>query len=430
VPDHPSPSKPRSLIRRWRVPAHYLLGTERFEGSAMLEELPGALGTLLWQCERDVRLWATSTQVEREQLFAPTAGERCLAMVATLEMDAGEVFAPLEAIAAMLRHPVDADPQAVMLACQRISQWAEGRDCRAAALAFAQAAASVQTGSAYSAVRVALLARRAGDFGRAEGWLNRAIVLARQSGDWTTYAQAYSGLGKVNLLRGNLPSAERCLGKALRIARTHGLALQQAMAHHDLFVVLAEEERHTEALAHAAEAFSLYPAEHADRLSLAHDVAASWVEQGQYAAALPVLEAVVSHMEAPARALGYANAARAAGALGLRGRFEAFWHLCIDTLERVGTHSVIPGTLLNLARGAALLQDLGEAEATARRAVRLAERLHLNKTSFECEAFLNSLHAVELAGSNEEERAATPEEVITLSAHLSRTLASRQVSSV
>jgi tetratricopeptide (TPR) repeat protein len=406
--DRPTPSRSRSLSRRWRVPAHYLHGAERFDGACVLEESAGPLGLLLWQCERDVRLWATSGSAQRENLFTAGAAARCGAALSSLGAEARPLEGPLRVIVGMLENPLDVSADAVMLACRRIAEWAEPRGATATALTFAQAAALAQPGSAPSAYEVGRLARRIGQAGRAEGWLNRAIVLARQTRDWDTYAAAYGGLGNVNLARGNLPAAERCQLKALRIATQHELPARVGGSLHDLFVIAAEAEQSERAIGFAEAAFRTYPEEHSRRAALAHDVALFWMELGNFRCALPVLLAAWPRLERDQQVVGLANVARAYGALGEGDGYDEFSDRASRELTRPGILDPHPGALLNLARGAASLGRWEESRSLVSRARIAAEEQRQNKVSFEADVLLQALDS-DQAIAAERHDATTPQ---------------------
>ena len=63
----------RRTARRWRTPPAITHGAEAFEGLAVLDEMKGPLGFLLWQAARDVNLWAAVPPEERAGLFVPGA---------------------------------------------------------------------------------------------------------------------------------------------------------------------------------------------------------------------------------------------------------------------------------------------------------------------------------------------------------------------
>lgn len=384
---------PAGYRRRWRLPPPPPGGAELLEGGGILEEVEGPLGLLLWQCMRDVALWASTPSERREGLFSPEAEPRRLADVLAVGPPAQPLDEALRALAGMLAHPSDVAPEAVMLASQRISVWAEGRGAVATALAFAQAAAGATPASARSALRVGRLARRRGEYSRAEGWLQRAVLLARQESDPTTHAFGYSALGNLYYTRGNMPLAERHHLRALRISERHCIRRRSAAALHDLFVVCAETSRVTEALGYARRALAAYGPKQAATVTLAHDVALLWLERGEFAHALPVLEAVWPHMEPPLRVLGLANTARAAGALGQRSKFEECHRRLAEAFRSSRTREHQSPALLNLARGAASLGEWDLAASLARQTLELAERLGESKIRFSAENLLQSVEA-------------------------------------
>lgn len=361
------------------------------EGSTLLEEVPGALGLLLWQAMRDVTLWAMTPREERLGLFNPDAEPRRLAALLSIGSPALDIEAALRATAAMLTHPADVAPEAILTACQRISQWAEVEGAPATALAFAQAAAMAVPGSARAALRVGRLARQRGEYPRAEGWLQRSIVLARQARERETHAWAYSALAYVHFHRGNMPAAERHHLRALRIARRFSLISREAAALHDLFALSVETQRHEAAMDYARAAVAAYGPLHGKLPTLAHDVAVLWVEQGRFARALPVLRAAWPRMEAYQQLLGLSNLVRAAGGAGDRHVFDAAWRaasLRLDTNPRTEQLSTIA---LNLARGAAVLGDFERGTEMARRAQGYAAGMSEHKTAFEAETLLEAM---------------------------------------
>lgn len=379
--------------RRWRLPPPYLSGSEPMEAAGILEEMGGPMGLLLWQTARDATLWATTPAERREGLFHPDAEPRRLADVLSVGDAVESIEEPLRALAALLSHPADVAPEAVMLACNRISQWAESREMIRSALAYAQASALSMPGSARSALQVGRLARRVAEHARAEGWLQRAVVLARQEGDRLTHAFGYSALGNLYKMRGNMPAAERHHLRALRIARRHSLAGREAAAVHDLFVICAETGRLPEAITYARGAVTAYGPRHERLPALAHDIAVLWVENGEFGRALPVLLSVWPHLAPGDRVLGLTNAARAAGAL----RDQTTYAECharslaiIDAAESREHHAV---AVLNLARGAVGLGELDLGRRLADRATALAVQAGEHKISFGAEALLQQIDA-------------------------------------
>lgn len=384
---------PRPYQRRWRLPTPYVRDAEPLEAAGVLDEVSGPLGLLLWQSARDAALWAMTPSEAREGLFHEAAEPRRLADLLTIGPPAARIEEPLGALARMLTHPADTAPEVVMLACDRISQWAEAEDRVATALTYAQAAALAVPGSARGALRVGRLARRRGELVRAEGWLQRAVVLARQEGDRVSHAWGYTALGSLHMLRGNLPAAERHHQRALRVAERHSLRARAAAALHDLFVVSADRGLTRPAVAYARRAVEMYGSRHQKLPALAHDVALMWLENGEFERALHVLEVVWPHMPQNQQILGLANTARAAGALGRAALFAESRQKVLDIVASASEVENQPAALLNIARGAAHLSELELAESLARQSLDAARRLQQNKIVFSAENLLQSIHA-------------------------------------
>jgi tetratricopeptide (TPR) repeat protein len=225
-------------------------------------------------------------------------------------------------------------------------------------------------GAAYAVGR---MARRRAEYSRAETWFRRAIALARQSGDWQSYALAFSGLGNLYMQRGNFPAARRFHVRALRAARRHSLRQIQGAALHDLFVLAAGSNHKDEAERYARGAFEAYGLENPRLSILAHDLAYFWMERGHFAPALTVFEALIPHMTRHEdRLVGLANIVRAAAGAGQRRLFEHTWDEVWDGLTRNEGAENSAQVLLELAHGAAQLGEHERSERAAERAVRTA----------------------------------------------------------
>ncbi|HET6765498.1 MAG TPA: hypothetical protein VFH27_17550, partial [Longimicrobiaceae bacterium] len=67
----PDPEPEPGPKRRWCIPPAILREpSETLEGAQVLDEVGGRLGVLLWQCLRDVTLWAATDPEDRDGLFA------------------------------------------------------------------------------------------------------------------------------------------------------------------------------------------------------------------------------------------------------------------------------------------------------------------------------------------------------------------------
>lgn len=398
IPGFRSAPAEGSTRRRWRIPPPDVRHADPQDAARILDEFPGSLGLLLWNCLGDTTLWGLTPPGERADLFGADAQHRRLAALLLLGDAAGELDQPVRTLAGLLARPGDADPEIVGLACQRISQWAEARNGLATALAFAQVAGVAAPGSAQACLRAGQMARRRAEYGRAHGWLQRAALLARQSREHETHAWSYTALGTLNFLRGNLPGAERCHRRALRIAERRGLHERRAAALHDLFVVCGEMDRADRALRYARLAFEAYGPAHPQLPALAHDVALLWVVQGEFARALPVLQAVSSHLRGHERALALATTARAAGAVGDRATFKECARRALVAFEADTDASQRSAGLLALARGAAGLGEWTFAGSMARDAAAVATATGEAKTRFQAEALLEQIEREQSTG--------------------------------
>ena len=381
----------RRTTRRWRTPPAITHGNEAFEGLAVLDEVRGPLGFLLWQASRDVSLWAVVEPEEREGLFVPGADQSLQSLIRTAGVEV-QLESPLMTIVRMVGAPEAARPEAVELACQHIALWADQHGYLATAIAFGQAAALSVPMDAGAAYAVGRMARRRAEYSRAETWFRRAVALARQTGDWQSYALAFSGLGNLYMHRGNFPAARRFHVRALRAARRHSLRSIQGSALHDLFVLAAGSNHRDEAERYARGAFESYGPEHARLPALANDIGYFWMERGHFAPALTVFEALLPHMARQEdRLVSLANIVRAAAGAGERRLFEQTWDEVWDGLSRDGGTENAAQVLLELAHGAAQLGEVERAERAAERAVRTARERGEAKTQLTAEAVLDSV---------------------------------------
>jgi hypothetical protein len=193
--------------------------------------------------------------------------------------------------------------------------------------------------------------------------------------------------------RGSFPVAHRMHIKALRAARRKGLPALQGMAAHDLFVVAVETGRHAQAEEYARAAFRAYGSQH-DRLPvLAQDVAYLWMQQGHFAPALEVFEALRPHA-AGRRDFGLtvvSNIARAAGGVGEREVFRKAWVEVNRLAKEPEVRPVLAAAMLELSRGAASLGEWDRAEQAAEHASAVATELRQSKVMLSADAVLDSI---------------------------------------
>ena len=387
----------RKTARRWRVPPALIHGSDVFEGLSVLDDVTGEAGLVLWQSIRDAMLWGTAPEAERSALFAPDAEPSRLASLLAAGLPE-ELEEPLKVIAAMVGRPETASEEGVALACRRISQWADQQGLLSASLAFAQAAAVVTPGDAGVAYTVGLLARRRAEYARAETWFRRTIALARQSGDWPTYALAFVGLGNLYVQRGNFPAARRFHTRALRAANRNSLHSIEGMALHDLFGIAIETGNSREAGELARAAYEAYGPHHPRLPYLANDVAYWWITQGSHARAFPVFQVLLPLLHKPAeRLLIVADYARAAGGIGRRDVFQESWDEVWELVRSGEADEAAARGLLDVAHGAASLSLWDRAEQAAQAALDVATRRNEAKIRLSAEAVLESARHHRLA---------------------------------
>ena len=376
---------------RWQRPPAISHGAEAFEGLTILEEVNGQLGFLLWQIARDVTLWATVPPESRSELFEPGSEATLPGLVRATEVEA-QLEPPLMTLVRMAGAPDSARPEEVALACRHIELWADEHGYGATAVAFAQAAAMTVPFDAGAAYAVGRLARRRTEYSRAETWFRRSIALARQSGDWSSYALAFSGLGNLYMQRGSIPTARRFHLRALKAARRHSLRSIQGAAQHDLFVIAAGHNHVDEAERYARTAFESYGPDHPRLPVLLHDIACFWTEHGDFASALNVFEALLPYMTRHEdRLMARANIARTAAGVGERKQFDQRWAEVWDSLIRNEGVENAAEALLELARGAVQLGEVVGAVIAAERAAMIAHDRGQTRVLRAAEALLDSL---------------------------------------
>ena len=386
-----TPRKPRRRWR-WHVPPALVHGTETLEGAEVLEEVSGAVGLLLWESVRDVFLWSSVPPgEERANLFHSDTYERRLQALDAAGVDAA-LYAPLKAIAEVLREPATTPEADVTAACRQIAQWYEDREQLGTALTFASAAAVASPANAAAGYRAGLIARRKAEYARAETWFRRTIGLGRQAKDWASYAEAFLGLGNLYIQRGNYPFARRFHIRALRAAKRHGMRDIQGRALHDLFVIAVESGQIAEALEYGRGALRAYGPSHPRLPALAHDLAFFWMTRGRFAPALTVFQAVLAYFPSGSeRMLALADIARAAGGAGSREVFEEAWDQAWALSHDLGAGEFVAQSLLDLAHGAASLSDWPRAERAATAARDLAKRREEARVVLAAESVLDAV---------------------------------------
>lgn len=363
-------------------------------GSALppdvLAELPEEAAFTVWQVLRCVSLWAGEVEPRRATMFNRAYMRQWEQRLLTAELDTDARF-PLAVIVGELAR---ATPGASRLswACVCVADWALGRGAHRAALAFAEAAARAAPDHPRYAWVAGRLMRSHGDARAAERWLRRALRLAIAQRDWETQARTLISLGNLFIDIGKMPAAREFHSRALRISRRWRLREQEAMALHDLFVIATEEGSRAEAEALARDALAAYGDADARICKLAHDVAYAWMLQGHFHRALHVFEALRPQFPWPDEQLRIvANMARAAAGNG----DEALFHRMREEAEalraRLVSHETHAAALLEIAYGAASLDDAGIALAAAHAARELAAERREANVRIRAEALIEAI---------------------------------------
>lgn len=385
--------KPRREGRPIPIPPALFSAAEPFDGFDILDEVRSPAGALLWHAVRDVVLWATASRQSRARLFSENAYDARVAAIraADLEDTVRKWLAALAGVLSRQDQPSRAD---VARNCRKVAEWAEERMLPRTAIWYAQAAALSFPERAEHAYAVGLLCRKNSEYARAETWFRRAIGFARRRHDAATYAQAFRGLGDLYIRRNEHSRAKAAFERAFRTARRAGIRSLRAKALHDLFAVAAETNQIEEAEFYARKAFRAYHRTHPNRATLAHDTATFWVLQGQYARALPVLQAVLKILKRPSdRLFALSNLARAAGAVERIDVFTSAWADTWQIIDSQPTLECVTSSLLRLGYGSAHLRDWERVQLAAGYALELATRRGEEDVKTEAKALLEAVSA-------------------------------------
>jgi tetratricopeptide (TPR) repeat protein len=289
----------------------------RHRESSILDELPPALGIVLWQDARHLRDWAESTWDVRAGLFNPDPPVHVLAKRRDAIACAGELAEALGTLGELRVAPLTTDPGELGEACAAISGWALERGHVQTAIEFAEAAALVVPESASLANLAGRVTRGANEYDRAEIWFRRAIGYARNQDDKVELTRAHLGFGTLCKELGRVNGARKHLNSGSSLARKYGPPSLAAEAQHDLCALLIVNGRFAEAEKRARRALRLYPKTHHRLPFFAADVALLLVLEERFTSAVGVLEGILRILTQPtARAVILALTARALAGAG------------------------------------------------------------------------------------------------------------------
>lgn len=386
--------------RYWRVPPALLRNPsspETFEGESILAEYPDEAGLLLWQCYRDVLLWAGTPPELRAELFhRPDSEQRRELVEAARGLDP-EMIRAVRTLHRALRG--SRNDGSVVSAALSISAAAERVRATDTAMAYARLASAAVPSIAGPALTAGELAARLGHAAVAETWLRRTIALARRSGDWACYGGALTALARLRERAGRLRGARIEYRKALRLSRRRGLHETKCRALGGLLRLALQEEDQAAAERYAGHALRVLGRDHPERGSVLLDVAEVELRRSHYArAAARLNEALRSQIGTDGQVRAWTMLVRAAGGVGDDNGVESAWHRALDLIDTFGSTSAAARLLLGLARAGAEVLAETQADAVARRARSYAARLGDSSLADECSAFLARARLPPVAG--------------------------------
>jgi tetratricopeptide (TPR) repeat protein len=354
MPD-PEPKPPQDRSRKGAVPP---MPTAR-EPHLLLDEVSGTLGFALWRVLTDCTLWLDSDQAP-DLFWSESPWRADLPHIAA----APEVMRALETLSRVstgaLGRKTLANASAV------IWEWAEKREFRQTALAFAELAARFEPYSSERASTAGRLCRPVREFVRGTRWYRGAARLARLAGRDREFAIAHLGWGNLEGELGNLGAAEFHATKAFRAALRVGRHSLAASAYHDLMTVKIHTHRLEEAWQHARDALALYRTDHPRFPALLHDIAYLWSMMGLFSSALVIYVRVLAMMSRRReRITVQANIARAAAAAHDRVYYVRAKTEVIQAVESEGADFVPVSALYHLARACQTYEEWNLAERLA-----------------------------------------------------------------
>ena len=357
APHHPIPAPPLWPQNEWWL-------TQR--------PFSDDVSALLWLRARSTRLWATSQESARHELFSRASAE-----FVSWEEEIAEQFpeiAPhLRTLGAVVRYPDLIHSAPVASACSAISSWADEAGSLAVALEYAEVAALTTPEAPKPAADAGHLSTRAAAYDRAWLWLTRSVMLARRARDWEWYVRSHIRLGIMLYELGQHAKARPHYWRATQAALYSGRRTLAGKAQHDLLLIEAESGNYVSGEKCARSVLEYYPRVYERIPHFVHDYAYLLVRHGYFRPALPLAEAALSWIEKPYERIAVlATIARAAAGVRERTKYDeaASELLCISEETEVNAAAA----LIALAEGAAAWGEWNDAKLLAERAREIAER--------------------------------------------------------
>ncbi|HEU4557308.1 MAG TPA: hypothetical protein VFS20_05640, partial [Longimicrobium sp.] len=361
---------------------------------AMVRELEDEpFGIFVWSAYRLLVTWVAAKRDIRRELYNPGGIEALVLKIAGISgFSLGAATnSPSGGLVLLLASLLEDSPNEweQALAALTVSEWALSRGFTETALAYSGLAAGLGNTSRHAWLAGRLHRRHARPH-EAEAWYLAADAAATREKDWETKARALNSQGRLALDVGRYPDARKLFGRALKVAQRYKLRDREVETHHHLFAVGVATHDHALADQEIERVISGYGPDHPKLPTFAHDLAAYWMDKGDYGNALNVLTTLLErHFKdaSASRLLVLGSAARATGGAIKPGMFDML-HAEFTRLRSRGPETLLHAqALLLVARGAASLRRwklakecLTEALASSRRTAQkdteiLAEQL-------------------------------------------------------
>lgn len=362
----------------------------------VLRELPADVGLHAWMVLRWVVMWGEDGCGSTVDLFDPEAMREAFEDAAgkrLVQAPADDPRNPLVAIIGELMQPEPSN-EVVARACLVMAEWALPRQYLGTGLGFAEAAAFAMPSARY-AFLAAKLHRQYGRHRDADRLLKVAEGLARREKDWETNIRIRLARGNVDLLHGRYEQARTSMANALRTCDRYRLeGAIRGEVHHDLLVAESGRMDYEAAQQHAEAAIGAYGSDHPRLPHLAHDLAALWMEMGDYENALTVLRSLLERHfqhDVVLRLIACASAVRAAGGCG---ESDAYARLTAELEAALGkapqaTVRHAPA-LVDAARGAAMAGDRARRDRWVAMATRFADQMQQVEVAADAKAVVKS----------------------------------------
>jgi tetratricopeptide (TPR) repeat protein len=361
-------------------------------GTGVLRELPPDIGLHAWSVLRWVVMWGDEGAGSTEGLFDPAGMQEAFVDAAGKRLSHAPADDPRNPLVAIIGELMQPEPsnEVVARSCLVMAEWALPRQYLVTGLAFAEAAAFAMPSARY-AFLAAKLHRQYGRHRDADRLLKVAEGLARKEKDWETNIRIRLARGNVDLLHGRYEQARTAMSGALRTCERYRLeGTIRGEVHHDLLVAESGLRDYETAQQHAEAAIGAYGPDHPRLAHLAHDLAALWMEMGDYENALTVLRSLLERHfqhDVVLRLIACASAVRAAGGCGDADAYVPLTEALDAALGKAPQVTVRHApALVDAARGAAMAGDRARRDRWVALAARFAQEMQQMEVAADAEA--------------------------------------------